>query len=1138
MPSSPLIPIFPGYGFYDFEAETPIIDGRKKTPPKSDVVQDFPSLSQFYTSSLALDKRGKRKSSTYLDRLNEAKVIGQASWSKGEGNKYEIVDGIAVGGMGAILRARDLDAQRDVAMKVMLGTKSDSPAAERFTREALIVAKLEHPNIIPVHDIGTSPEGEPYFTMTWIQGENLADILYKLRQGNLYYRNKYNLHTLLEIFVKICNGVAFAHSKNIVHLDLKPHNILVGDYGEVFVLDWGLAVEVNWNRLANNTFSPDDRATIPVANGDDYGLLTEDGTIKGTPGFMSPEQASGEVLEVDERSDVFSLGSILYMMLTLKFPIVGEHPTELLSNTINGNFVAPGKRVYHKVVSKQLEAVVMKAMALKKGDRFESVKRFQADIIAYLRGYPTSVEKAGFFKQLSSFLKRRKTEVGLICGSAVVILGLLGVIYLFMLRLDFQIQETHQLRENIDEKSKQMESAIADADSSRADAEAEKAAAQKARALADRNSYIANIRLSDISIDNSRYAIATDALKECPIALRHWEWGRLKYLTQLDSLTIPHPKSLTAACIGTSGLNVALADTDYRLTVHNVITGEAKRIVRNKDSSVISMTMMSDTSKLIVGGDDQTVELWDLETEQLIRSYTGHAAPVSALDLSGDGSVIAAASWDGDILIWNVETGKQIQSIEAHDGTVGTIALSHNGRQIVSGGDDAIVKLWDTQSGRQIGALERHPGPITSLDLNERYKLIVTGSTDQTIRIWNLEDGGQRSILAKDFGEIKFVSFSDDCQLVLAGGAKFLAGIWESQSGSLKRLFKGHAGPIITGAFIDGGEKIVTVSEDQTAKIWLVDGKDELRFLDRHDGEVLALAMSPDSQFVATGGADNTINIWSVESGEIVQTIEDYPGSLNGLCFSHNSEELISTSNEYAVIVWKLKTGLQRLKLIGHEDHITAIAASVDNRKIITGSYDRSARIWNAINGLQLLELKGHDSQIETVAISSTGDVAATAGEDRTVRLWNTETGNLIHLLTEFDDTVTALAISADASLLIVGMASGNVDIVSSRKGERIRSLKGHWQAVNAVGISTDNKRLFTGSSDTTVKVWNLKTGTELATLKAHDGAIHAIALSSDNRRLITAGADSKAIIWETVDWQLSDQSSEIKVVAEHSEIY
>ena len=167
-------------------------------------LESIPNLSEFYTSSLDLSHN--KDSMSYRERLEEAREIGSMTWP--EDSKYKIIDAIAVGGMGAVLRAWDNASHRDVAMKVMHRSHLDSPASQRFVREARIVASLEHPNIVPVHDIGVSPLDEPYFTMKWVQGENLAEIFHRLGRRGPSHIDKYPLHSLLEIFIKICNGVA------------------------------------------------------------------------------------------------------------------------------------------------------------------------------------------------------------------------------------------------------------------------------------------------------------------------------------------------------------------------------------------------------------------------------------------------------------------------------------------------------------------------------------------------------------------------------------------------------------------------------------------------------------------------------------------------------------------------------------------------------------------------------------------------------------------------------------------------------------------------------------------------------------------------------------------------------------------
>ena len=1065
-----------------------------------------------------------------MDRLTEAKRIGTHSWEENQ-TRYTIKDAIAVGGMGAILRARDHKARRDVAMKVMLQAEMNSPAANRFIREARIVANLEHPNIVPVHEIGTSPKDEPYFTMKWVQGENLADILFKLSKGDVRYRRKYTLPTLLEIFIQVCNGVAFAHSKGVIHLDLKPHNILVGDYGEVLVLDWGLATRLKHNNPDNNSHAEESveisQKHMPNASPASQHVVTEDGIIKGTPGFMAPEQAQGEIAEIDERSDIFSLGSILYMMLTLKFPIVGENPSEILQHTIDGNFVPPGKRIYHKAVPKELEAIVMKAMALKKADRYNSVEGFQADVFAYSRGYATSLEEGGFLKSAALLLRRRRGEFFLLALSAVAVVALLFVIMTIKIRLDLQVNRTRTANVLDDFTYKRVLPAFrTNARTSFVFAEEARRELDKERGSRDFHAYVANIRLVDLSIRHSRYDRTQTVLEKCPASFRHWEWGRLKYLTELGSPALQHPKSFTAVCTNRDGTMVAFSDTDHVLTVRNLITNEIQELRGSKESRITAIAMSDDSSKLTVGGVGTTVELWDLEIEEPIRLYLGHSEPISSLDFSGDGATIAAGCQDGTILMWNVKSGNLDLTIKAHDGTVSALALNDDGNMLVSAGVDGTVTIWNCEDETPIKSLSEHSGAVTAMAFHEQSMQVVTGGRDKTVIIWDANTDDKFRRLKPEINEILSVAISNDTQSILAGGAGFIAGIWDAQTGQTKRLLRGHTGPITSVAFIGNGKEVVTASDDRTLKIWLVDGDFEYHALAGNETEVYAAAVSSDGKYVAAASADQTIRVWSVDDGQEVYNLDGYTGGLNGLCFGHDNEDLIAAGADSSIKIWKFKAARERLILEGHSGPINSISISEDGRTIITAGQDRTARIWNTVNGHQNVILSGRESPVVAAALSSQGHIAATAGEDHSVRLWNTEIGTPYKSLV-LEQTATALAISPDGSALLVGNADGKVSLFECEGPgtETIRSLEGHLGKINSICVSNDNKRVFTGSLDTTVKVWDLSTGTELTTLRAHKGSVNSVAITSDNRRIITGGADAQVIIWDTADW--TEQSDE-----------
>jgi serine/threonine protein kinase/Leucine-rich repeat (LRR) protein len=338
---------------------------------------------------------------------------------------YTVENVVATGGMGAILQAFDNNLQRTVALKVMLNSL-DAPesAIYSFVAEAQITGQLEHPNIVPLHDIGVTADGTIYYTMKLISGRTLREILREIRDGNAETIERFPLSRLLTIFQKICDGIAYAHSMNVVHRDLKPDNIMVGEFGEVLILDWGLAKVLSADGDAHEAATEGSEFDGGLPTDGTFGTL--DGQVKGTPNYMAPEQAEGRVSDIDNRTDIYALGGIMYATLTLHPPITGANLDEILTRVTSSQIIPPldynraavenptGLPAPHcpegKIPS-ALSAVAMKCMAYDMDSRYMFVEALQGDIALYQGGYATGAEDAGFFKQLKLLLTRNKKEV-------------------------------------------------------------------------------------------------------------------------------------------------------------------------------------------------------------------------------------------------------------------------------------------------------------------------------------------------------------------------------------------------------------------------------------------------------------------------------------------------------------------------------------------------------------------------------------------------------------------------------------------------------------------------------------------------------------------------------------------------------
>jgi serine/threonine protein kinase len=340
--------------------------------------------------------------------------------------EYTLVREIARGGMGQIYFGEDPQLERQVAVKV--SSISEDGEDPRFSKEAKVLAQLAHPNIVPIHNIGVDAKGRPFYSMKLVKGRTLQAVLNLIRDGDAAAIKDYPRATLLTVFRKVCDAMMFAHSKGILHRDLKPENIMVGEYGEVLVMDWGLAKVLGEREEQGSSVSR-------VNDTGDYGMTME-GEVMGTPQYMSPEQAMGMVAELDQRSDIYSLGGILYAILTLRPPIDGTTLYEVLTKVKNGSISsmvtkrggkgavpAGAPTAMGAEVPEALQAVTLKAMATDRKKRYASVEAFAGDIERYQNGFATQAEDAGKLKRVKLWVGRNKVVAGSAAAMLLVVSG-------------------------------------------------------------------------------------------------------------------------------------------------------------------------------------------------------------------------------------------------------------------------------------------------------------------------------------------------------------------------------------------------------------------------------------------------------------------------------------------------------------------------------------------------------------------------------------------------------------------------------------------------------------------------------------------------------------------------------------------
>ena len=954
---------------------------------------------------------------------------------------YELLEEIARGGMGVVYKARQMSLNRIVALKMILaGQLASEEDVKRFRAEAEAAANLDHPGIVPIFEVGEH-DGQHYFSMGFVDGMSLAK---RVADGPLPPRDAAHLVR------QVALAVQYAHDKGVIHRDLKPANILLANGGR----------QPNGLTRASDTspggLRPPFADVIPKIT--DFGLakrveggsdLTAAGQVLGTPSYMPPEQAAGKLTQIGPASDVYSLGAVLYCLLTGRPPFQSANPVDTLLQVLEQEPISP--RQFNPDVPRDLETIALKCLEKNPVRRYVSAEALAEDLGRWLNNEPIQARPSTAWERSLKWAKRRPAVASLAAAVVVTLVAGTGISTYFAFDARKQARDALTEKGRADDKAKE----------AKANADLADAKAKEAR----RSLYVSHMNLAQAAWEDAQVGRLLELLKQHEPQpgeedLRGFEWDYWNRLAH-----------------------------SYQLNLEGHTGG------------VMNVVFSADGKRLASASYDGTVKVWDPTSgqEQETLMLKGHNRDIMSVAFSANGKRLASASWDQTVKVWDATNGQETLTLKGHTGMVYSVAFSADGKRLASASEDKTVKVWDATSGQVTLTLKGHAGGVTSVAFSADGKRLASASGDRTVRVWDVTSGAVLLTLKGHASVVTNVAFSADGKRLASASSDKKVKVWEAASGQETLTLKGHTSWVLSVAFSVDGKRLASASMDQKLKVWDTTSGQETLTLKGHTAQVWSVAFSADGKRLASASYDGTAKVWDATSGQATLTLKGHTSAVETVAFSADGQRLASASWDQTVKVWDVTSGEVLLTLKGHASQIMSVAFSPDGKRLASASADQTVKVWDVTSGQETLTLKGHTGPVLSVTFSTDGKWLASASGDRVdpnrvgeVTVWDATSGQETLTLKGHTGPVLSVAFSADGKRLASASYDGTAKVWDATSGQETLTLKGHTGPVVSVAFSADGKRLASASYDGTVKVWDARPWTpELRAERAALSLIH-----------------------------------------------